>query len=296
MNPLDLRSYAEAAPFDFEAFTSLAEFEQAFPRIGACYRAEQSLVAALPPDDHIELIGHCQVCHEVGHFAADRPAPGEPPNWRETLNCTRCGLTQRARAMIEVYRRFAAPRAWDRLYITEQVTPLYRWLAEHRRRVVGSEFVGRDHASGSKHRQDEHKIRHEDLTALSFRARRFRQIISMDVLEHVPDYMAALRECARVLRPGGTLMLSVPFRIKDQDTLVRVRRTASGELEHLVEPEFHGDTFRDGEGALCWYHFGWDLLDQLREVGFVDPRVVVWWSPAHGCLGVGNSAVVARRG
>lgn len=36
--------------------------------------------------------------------------------------------------------------------------------------------------------------------------------IFLDVMEHVPDERAALAECARLLKPGGTLVLSVPHR------------------------------------------------------------------------------------
>lgn len=38
----------------------------------------------------------------------------------------------------------------------------------------------------------------------------FDAVLLLDVLEHVPDDAAVLREIARVLRPGGTLILSVP--------------------------------------------------------------------------------------
>lgn len=36
--------------------------------------------------------------------------------------------------------------------------------------------------------------------------------IFLDVMEHLPDERAALAECARLLKPGGTLVLSVPNR------------------------------------------------------------------------------------
>lgn len=40
----------------------------------------------------------------------------------------------------------------------------------------------------------------------------FDGILFLDVLEHLPDEGAAIREIARLLKPGGTLVLSVPHR------------------------------------------------------------------------------------
>ncbi|HKV85795.1 MAG TPA: class I SAM-dependent methyltransferase [Ktedonobacterales bacterium] len=40
----------------------------------------------------------------------------------------------------------------------------------------------------------------------------FDGVLFLDVLEHLPDAQGAIREVARVLRPGGTLALSVPYR------------------------------------------------------------------------------------
>jgi SAM-dependent methyltransferase len=49
-----------------------------------------------------------------------------------------------------------------------------------------------------------------DATALPFADSSFDRIIASEVLEHVPDDGVALRELARVLRPGGTLAVTVP--------------------------------------------------------------------------------------
>lgn len=40
----------------------------------------------------------------------------------------------------------------------------------------------------------------------------FDGLLLLDVLEHLPDEGAAIRESARLLQPGGTLILSVPHR------------------------------------------------------------------------------------
>jgi len=49
-----------------------------------------------------------------------------------------------------------------------------------------------------------------DATRLPFRDGSFDRIIASEVLEHVPDDGAAFAELARVLRPGGTIAITVP--------------------------------------------------------------------------------------
>lgn len=50
-----------------------------------------------------------------------------------------------------------------------------------------------------------------DITAIPVPDASFDAVMCTEVLEHVPDPIAALRELARVLRPGGTMILTSPF-------------------------------------------------------------------------------------
>jgi SAM-dependent methyltransferase len=49
-----------------------------------------------------------------------------------------------------------------------------------------------------------------DITCLPFTDNTFDRVICAEVLEHIPDDDAAIRELVRVLKPGKTLAISVP--------------------------------------------------------------------------------------
>lgn len=63
-------------------------------------------------------------------------------------------------------------------------------------------------------------------------------VVMTDVLEHVQDDALAIRECARVLRPGGVLILTVPalpFLYSQHDRVLgHFRRYSRRRLVHLL--------------------------------------------------------------
>jgi len=111
------------------------------------------------------------------------------------------------------------------------------------------------------------------------------------VLEHVPDYHAAIREFARVLVPGGMCVATFPFNDR-AETLVRARLGEDGTIEHIEPPEYHGDPISGG--ILCYYHFGWDILDAFRDAGFSDVRMTMPYSLEQG-VPYGMWTLLARR-
>ena len=63
-----------------------------------------------------------------------------------------------------------------------------------------------------RERLPNHHAVHGDIEAMPFEDGAFATVLCTEVLEHVPDPAAALKEFGRVLQPGGTLIGSVPAR------------------------------------------------------------------------------------
>lgn len=231
--------------------------------------------------------GFCPACGQIQRFEYWEGADYAHLNFREHLLCTGCRMNSRMRASYALY--VSAPRARPdrKVYVTEQVTPPFVWLQNNLPgKVIGSEFepskakrkemAAYFHEIGGKG-----VINYNDVTRLSFWSGSLDAVLSFDVLEHVPDYRRALREFSRVLRHGGHLIATFPF-LDQPETLVRAKLDEKGQIQHLLEPEYHGDPISGG--VLCWYHFGWDVLEVCRAAGFRTARFVMPHSRDSGLL------------
>jgi hypothetical protein len=285
---------------DYLAIDSHAEYLAARDRLGVSFQQQHALSEFLlagqgPPT----VVGHCAACGVRRDFSvADEetyPAFRQAPNWRETLACSECGLINRLRASVEAFGKLSRGGPDGCIYLTERVTPLYEWMKDRHPTVVGSEYFGDDHESGASYELAETQVRHEDVTQLSFLPAQIAHVLTFDVLEHVPDYRAAVKEFYRVMKPGGSLLLSAPFNMELPQTLVRASVQPDGSVIHHETPEYHGDPVLSDQGVLCYYHFGWDLLDSLRDVGFERVNTLVYWKPDSAYLGWLGNLVVAHK-
>ncbi len=213
------------------------------------------------------------------------------PNWRERLVCPESGLNCRMRAAVQLFDVECAPYLRDRIYITEQVTALYRYFSPRYENITGSEFVGTEFPSGSINPDG---IRHEDLTSLSFSDASFDHLLSFDCFEHIPNYHKAFGECFRVLAPGGNMLFSVPFNLASPQNVTRANMSHDGVIEHILEPEYHGDPMSK-TGCLCFRHYGWEMFDGLRAAGFRDVYALLFWSREYGYLGGEQALFIARK-
>ena len=248
--------------------------------------------------DPYTLSGTCACCRrEVmfqvsGMYSLGTLADGRVlPNWREHLDCPSCGLVNRVRASLHILQQEFSPTADAAIYVTEQMTPTYKWIKARFPNTSGSEYFAHHHRSGDI----VNDIQHQDVQELSFRNGEFEYILTFDVLEHVPDHRKALREFFRCLRPGGVLMVTVPFRWDSYDHELRAEQRDDGQIEHFMEPEFHGNPMDMERGSLCFRYFGWRLVDEIRDVGFSDVKVLFYWSEQLRYFGDPQRIIIARK-
>ncbi|MGI4802863.1 MAG: class I SAM-dependent methyltransferase [Janthinobacterium lividum] len=179
------------------------------------------------------------------------------------------GMTSRGRAVcdaiLEALRTAGLSDDDARVYGHEAITDFAKTLRRRFNRYVGTEYAPTEEA-----RRALFPALHNDVCDSRFEDCLFDVTFSCDVLEHVPDLDAALRETARTLVPGGTFIATLPF---DHDVATgwRFAEMRDGELVHLLgTPIYHGNPMDPAGGSLVFEIPGWDLVGRATAAGFSD--------------------------
>jgi len=90
-----------------------------------------------------------------------------------------------------------------------------------------------------------------DATALPFADASFDRVIASEVLEHIDHDAAALAELARVLRPGGTIAVTVPAWLPER-------------ICWWLSPQYHAPFVTGGHVRI---YREWELRDRMRGAG-----------------------------
>jgi SAM-dependent methyltransferase len=126
-------------------------------------------------------------------------------------------------------------------------------------------------------------IKQGDALSLPFADGEFDRVVAAEVLEHIPDDTTAISELARVLRPGGTMAVTVPRWLPE-----KICWTLS-------------DAYHEVEGGHVRIYTGDELVGKLTSAGLLyDGRdhahglhAPYWWLKC--AVGVTNDAHPAVR-
>lgn len=242
-------------------------------------------------------LGRCDVCGTHTLFLSTSD------NVKESMHCLHCGASSRNRALAKAIieqlasaharsiKEFVSGKQVGNLGIYElQATgPLHDYLAVLPGYVCSEYFDG---VAGGEHVND---VRCENMEHLTFADDSFDCVVHQSILEHVRYPEKALRECCRVLKPGGWLLFEVPVcdywvpGVREK-TVARIAVDEAGNEKELLPPLYHYDPIRP-EGIIVYTDFGRDLSERLETMG-MQARILL---DEHGNSKMSHSAIFAVR-
>ncbi len=200
--------------------------------------------------------GHCCICQGAATFSATN-------DWfRDFLLCDRCKSIPRERAVVKTvndwYPNFreisiheSSPAAGGASEFLRAECPNYS-SSQYLPQVA---FGTQDPLTGS---------RSESLEALTFPDNTFDLVITQDVMEHIFNPLKASKEIARVLKPGGAHIFSVPIMNKSLPTQRWAALKPDNSINYLMPPEYHGNPV-DDKGSLVTMHYGYDFAGMITQ-------------------------------
>jgi SAM-dependent methyltransferase len=217
----------------------------------------------LPHRFYMSAEGRCPCCDSATRFVAYNP-------WlRDHFRCATCGSIPRQRALIRVISETFPD--WTKLDIHESSPSeegASRVLRDRCRGYSASQFFPNQPPGTvvSGHRN-------ENLEKLTFADATFDLVVTQDVLEHAFDPDRVFSEIARVLKPGGAHIFTVPLLNKHQSSEVWAVRAEDGSPRFLHEPEHHGNPV-DPRGAPVTMHCGFDIVERIRRACNLSTEIV----------------------
>jgi SAM-dependent methyltransferase len=227
--------------------------------------------------------GYCAICEQNAIFVMY----GE---WlRDEYRCRACGSIPRNRALANALNRFYPTWRTASIHESSPGGPLSDFLSRHCRGYSSSHFYD-DIPRGQK--RGPHQS--EDLSALTFGDAEFDIFVTSDVFEHVMTPSQAFAEIARVLRPGGIHIFTMPWYPTQSRTVQRARLRPDLTIEHLLEPEYHGNPI-DNQGSLVTFDWGADFTDFVLTHSGLSTTVYLEIDRAKGLDGEFLEVFISRK-
>ena len=207
-------------------------------------------------------IAHCPLC------AAKRPMLRLNTN-EISVRCPVCRASAITMSLVAVLRRVVPDLEKRKVYELSSRGALFEYLRRNAGELTFSEYFDAVPPGSSLH-----GIQCQDVQNLTYDNESFDVCTSTEVFEHVPDDSKGFSEIRRVLRPSGLFIFTVPLS-KRFETVERARLSSTGEIEHLLPPEYHMDPIRGHSPVLSFRSYGRDIVDRLVSRGFAGAEIII---------------------
>lgn len=228
--------------------------------------------------------GICPCCDRKTTFVAHNAW------YRDHYVCASCGSIPRERALMFCIELFFPD--WRDSVIHES-SPGDRGasckLRAQSRSYIASQYFP-DVPPGTLHQG----WRCENLEKLSFADSSIDLHVTQDVLEHIFDPAATFREIARSLRPGGMHIFTTPLVNKERPTEVCAKLKPDANIEHLLEPEYHGNPVSE-KGSLVTHRWGYDICEFIFRSSGLFTEMVYLDMLEHGIRAEYIEVLITRK-
>ncbi len=230
------------------------------------------------------LPGHNQMVNKNVNYHVDDDRPFSIdglkfPDFRNSLICDTTQTSSILRACSLLLNRYVDKNLPTCMMINELSAPLYAFYKKKIKTLNTCVFPHQEAIKSLK------GIQVEKPAQLSFADGQFDLFISAEVLQFTPNYKQAFAEIYRCLKPGGTAILIMPFRLDQIQNEIRAVVNDSGSIKHLQTPLYFDDPALPKRQLLCFQQFGWEALNQLKASGFKEVKAHIIWSLYLGIMG-----------
>lgn len=164
--------------------------------------------------------------------------------------CTQCGANLRSIALAKAIRRALGMTGWLQQEVKRRRYRRIRILELNEAGMVTSLLACMPGRVFGHYPE-------VDMQAMPYPSDTFDLVVHSDTLEHVPDPVQALRECHRVLKPGGACCFTIPIIVG------RLSRRRDG-----MPASYHGEPETQSEDWKVQTEYGADAWCQVLEAGF----------------------------
>lgn len=227
--------------------------------------------------------GYCFICESRTIFI-------EYGEWlRDQYLCIQCNSIPRNRALIRAIQLFAPDYRNLKIHESSPGNQSSYYLKKNCKFYSDSQYFP-GVSTGTTYKG----FRCEDLDKLTFPDNTFDLFITSDVFEHIMNPDKAFSEIARVLKPGGKHIFTMPW----YPELIQSRRRAkvddNGVVVHLEEPIYHGNPVSE-EGSLVTIDWGLDFCDKVFEFCRMTTTIYVERDRSFGLDGKFPEVFISRK-